>query len=360
MHLPRHPRWPLGSQMMPNETIQVRTARDIPAEAWDRYVKSHPKGSVFHTSAMLQTLAGVPKHHPIGLAALGTNGEIVALLAATRIETVSGLASRFASRCVWNAEPLCNADPVGHDGLSAIIDAHDDELRGRVLFTEVRPLLAETGERTIMESRDYVFKDYLNYVVDTTCSTDVSMARVGKSTRKKIRQSFKRGVEIVIDSSHAGIERMYGLVVESYRRSQIPLADIAMFHEAFDCLGESVVKIRLATHEGQDVAGGISLAFGDRFFAWYGGSTRPKGIVPFDCLTWDEIRWCTENQFRCYDFGGAGWPDEEYGPRDFKAKFGGELTHYGRYRKVYSPLKMRIAETGFKTLRRFVTPGATA
>ena len=32
---------------------------------------------------------------------------------------------------------------------------------------------------------------------------------------------------------------------------------------------------------------------------------------------------------------GAGKPDEDYGVRDFKAKFGGELLEHGRYLKIH-------------------------
>ena len=338
--------------------LKVLTFGEIRSETWDRYVLLHPKGSIFHTSQMIRATAEVPKHDPLGLAAIGPDGQIVALLTATRVKTVSGLASRMASRCIWYAEPVCDDSIDGYDGLDAIIRRHDNEFGGHALFAEVRPLLDDKGEREVMESNGYEFKDYLNYVVDTRDSPETLMGRMGKSVRKKILQSFKRGVDVRIDSTHDGIDRMYALVVESYRRSQIPLADVALFHEALDYLGDGVVQVRLASHEGKDVAGGIGLMFKQRFFAWYGGSVRPQGIVPFDCLTWEEIRWCSENGVHCYDFGGAGWPDEEYGPRDFKAKFGGGLTHFGRYRKVYSPLKMRIAETGFKTLRRFVSPSS--
>ena len=148
---------------------------------------------------------------------------------------------------------------------------------------------------------------------------------------------------------------MYDLVAESYSRSQVPLANKQLFHAALDHFDPSVVQVRLASHEGKDVAGGIGLVFGNRFFAWYGGSLRVKGILPFDCLTWDEIKRSSENDVAIYDFGGAGWPDEEYEPRDFKAKFGGELTHFGRYRKIHSQWKFFLVEKGYQTLRGFVS-----
>ena len=335
---------------------KVLTHKQIQADEWNRYVLDHPKGSVYHTYEFIQSMAEVAKHEPTGLVAVTDDKRIVAMLVTTRIETISGIASNLTSRSVWHAEPIFDDTDLGMAGLEAIVQQHDKISARRALFAEIRPMLSDSGERAILQANGYEFKDYLNYVVDTTADVDTLMSRVGKSGRKKIRQSLKRGVEVRIDNTHEGIDRMYPFLVESYGRSQVPLADVKLFHAALDHFGDEIVQVRLASYQGNDVAAGISLVFKQRFLAWYGGSLRQKGIVPFDCLTWDEIRWCSENGMHWYDFGGAGWPDEEYGPREFKAKFGGTLTHFGRYRKAFSPLKTKAATACFRLLRRFVSP----
>ena len=53
-----------------------------------------------------------------------------------------------------------------------------------------------------------------------------------------------------------------------------------------------------------------------------------------------------------YDFGGAGWPDEEYGPRDFKAKFGGDLVCYGRYRRIYAKYTLGVVSSTYELVRQ--------
>ncbi|MBX3440258.1 MAG: GNAT family N-acetyltransferase, partial [Planctomycetaceae bacterium] len=158
------------------------------------------------------------------------------------------------------------------------------------------------------------------------------------------------------DATHpAGIQKMYEFVRTSYDRSRVPLASIELFRRALDILPEDVVQVRLAYHKGTPVAGGITLVFKNTVYAWYGGTTRPPGVAAFDCLTWDEIAWACRNQQSNYDFGGAGWPEEEYGPRHFKAKFGGQLVNYGRYRKVYSGWKLAVAKSSFHVLRSMIS-----
>ena len=47
---------------------------------------------------------------------------------------------------------------------------------------------------------------------------------------------------------------------------------------------------------------------------------------------------------------GAGTPDSDYGVREFKSKFGGELVEYGRYVKINKPLLFSIGKFGLKVL----------
>jgi lipid II:glycine glycyltransferase (peptidoglycan interpeptide bridge formation enzyme) len=49
---------------------------------------------------------------------------------------------------------------------------------------------------------------------------------------------------------------------------------------------------------------------------------------------------------------GAGKPDEAYGVRDFKAKFGGKLVEHGRFLFVCKPLLYKIGILGVKILKK--------
>ena len=71
-------------------------------------------------------------------------------------------------------------------------------------------------------------------------------------------------------------------------------------------------------------------------------------------LTWGILEWGAKNGYSLYDFGGAGKPDEKYGVRDFKAKFGGELVNFGRNICVHSPRLLKISKLGYQLLRRFL------
>ena len=61
---------------------------------------------------------------------------------------------------------------------------------------------------------------------------------------------------------------------------------------------------------------------------------------------------CKKEGYKFFDFGGAEKPDVPYGIRDYKIQFGGKLVNYSRYNLVKNPIKMKLAETGFKIYQK--------
>lgn len=324
--------------------------------AWNEYVTQHPKGTIFHTEDMVNVFHVTPGYEPFARAAVNEAGDIVALLVAVRVETVSGIASSFASRSIFFAEPICNDNEEGIAGLVELIQLHDRQMKRTTVFSEVRPIGPPGAERIALERCGYDYLDYLNYVVDLMPDIESVRQRLSKSCRQNINRCRNKNVVVREETTAAGIDEMYQLLQCSYEHARVPLADVRMFHAAREMLPPGTVQVRIVSHQGVAVAAGIVLVFKGVIYAWYGGTSRPRGLAPFDILTWDEIEWGCTNHQQLYDFGGAGWPDEDYGPRHFKSKFGGRLVNHGRYRKVSSRWKLALAQTSYRALRRTVSP----
>ncbi len=320
-------------------------------EDWDRYVRQHPKGAVFHAAGMVRAFAETRGVEPYARAAIDSNGTIVALLVSCYVKTLEVLAP-VSSRAVQYAEPLCDPTPTGLAALSELIRSHDEFMRTRALLCEVRTICEPGLEKDALLSNGYEHRDYVNYVIDLRCGADELWKSLDKRLRQKIRGSFRKGVVLRDDNTPEGIARLYGLLQASYRRARIPLPDATLFVNSLACLPQGCVRVRTAYLDQEPVASVISLVFGNRVFSWYGGTVRIRGLSPFACIVWDDIKWSCENGYRYYDFGGAGWPDVDYGPRRFKAHFGGDEVRYGRYTLTYSNVRLKLAEIGFRISRR--------
>ncbi|NJK78480.1 MAG: peptidoglycan bridge formation glycyltransferase FemA/FemB family protein [Chloroflexaceae bacterium] len=325
----------------------------LDTDRWEAFVQQHPKGTIFHTHYMQEVFRQTKNYTPYFLAAINAQREVLALLAAVRVQTLPDPLGWIASRSIWYAEPICRDDEAGIAALVALIRQHDRMLRHKVLFTEIRPIWEAGAERVALERCGYEYYDYLNFMGDLTSSAEDLWNGMIKTCRADIRRSKKRGMHVEEMNTQEGVDVLYHFTQMSYERSRVPLADISMFQAAVRVLQpHTMVRIFIAYQEDKTpLAADIILFYKDLVYAWYGGVQRVKGVFPVECLTWHEIELGKQLGFAHYDFGGAGKPDEPYGVRDFKAKFGAPLVNYGRYRKVYSQWKLELAERAYE-LRR--------
>jgi lipid II:glycine glycyltransferase (peptidoglycan interpeptide bridge formation enzyme) len=110
-----------------------------------------------------------------------------------------------------------------------------------------------------------------------------------------------------------------------------------------------MVRVILASIDGQPAATSIELLFKDVVYGWYGGLDRSySAYVPNELLMWDILKWGAESSYQIYDFGGAGKPNEKYGVRDFKAKFGGDLVCFGRNTYIHRPGLFDLSKAGYR------------
>ncbi len=317
---------------------------------WDRFAENHPSGTVFNSSALIDAFRATPRHEVLAIGAVDQSGEFLAQLVSVATTTMSGIARPFSTRAIMYGPPLCQDSALGQAALAKLLDVVDERMHKVSLFSEIR--LHDQGEsiKQTASGHGYEHSGFLNFLVDVRQPELQLWNAIGKQTRGKIRRSHARGVEIKRDESDAGIEVAYRMIQASFRFKAVPLVDCQLFHETRHHMPSGAFQVRLAQHAGRTVAATIGLVYNDRYYAWYGGTTRPKGIDPFACLVWDEMQWCHQNGLATYDFGGAGVPDQKYGPRIFKSRFHGECVNYGRLRKVYSGAKLAVAERGFRSL----------
>ena len=114
-------------------------------------------------------------------------------------------------------------------------------------------------------------------------------------------------------------------------------------------------EVFLTRVEGVDIGALTLLLYKNLITYWYTGTLREySSYRPSDLLVWHALEWGKKNGFHTFDFGGGGKPDEEYGVRDFKAKFGGNLVNFGRNVRVQSPLLYKASQFGYQLLRRFL------
>jgi lipid II:glycine glycyltransferase (peptidoglycan interpeptide bridge formation enzyme) len=166
----------------------------------------------------------------------------------------------------------------------------------------------------------------------------------------------KKKVYVKEISQAKEIAKVYGILSQTYSKVQVPIADISLFEKAHEYLyRKGMVKFLIAKLNEENIATLVALLFKKTILTWYyGNSAEYNRLSGASLLIWHLIKWGASNGYEILDFGGAGRPNEKYGVRDYKARFGGQKVNYGRYMKVHSPVMLQLAKTGYQIYRKLL------
>ncbi len=73
-----------------------------------------------------------------------------------------------------------------------------------------------------------------------------------------------------------------------------------------------------------------------------------KKIFPTHLAIYSIIEFAIKENLKMVDFMGAGKPDTEYGVRDYKLQFGGDLVDFGRFNIIFKPRLFNLGIWGLK------------
>jgi serine/alanine adding enzyme len=332
----------------------MEIVRELEETAWRAFVEQHPEGMIFHSPEMFRVFGRTKGCRPELWAAVEKR-RIMALFLPVRIAWKGGALRPWTSRAVCFGGVLGYPGAEGNSALSFLLNAYAREIRHAVIFTEIRNRCDSGPIQPTLRREGFLFEDHLEYVIDLGRPLEAIFQSIGRRTRKHIKHGLNRGavrVEEIHDRRRLG--ECYDLLAKTYRAAKVPLTDRSLFEAAFDLLyPRKMVRFALASVDGQPAAVSVELLYKKVLFGWYGGlDRRYSAFVPNELLMWDIFQWGAKNGCGRYEFGGAGKPNETYGVRDFKAKFGGALVNYGRNSRVHRPVLFNIGRTAYQLARR--------
>jgi serine/alanine adding enzyme len=306
-----------------------------------------PESNIFQTPEMRDVFASTKNYEP-KIIAMEHDGEIIDLVLGCIIKEGGGLKGSFSSRAIVTGGPLSRrAD------LTQLMRAFDEEVGPKSLYAQIRNLRDMSSSRRTLEGLGYEFEEHLNYVHNLTKPRSEIWEGFSEGRRKGIKKAESRGLKLV-EGGKEEIDDFYDMVSMTYKEAGIPLADKSLFASAWRFLEpRGMVHLFLVVHEERTLAGRMILAYNGILHDWYAGSvSTAKAQNASEFLVWSIMKWGSDNGFRHFDFGGAGRLGEKYGPGEFKRRFGGTLTNFGRFQKVYHPMKHFVGRKGYEVLRR--------
>ncbi|WMW25439.1 peptidoglycan bridge formation glycyltransferase FemA/FemB family protein [Methanolobus sediminis] len=318
---------------------------------WDAFVLSHPKGNIFQSTMIADVFNRTKNYESISLMAIDEDdGEVLAVLQSAIISEMQGLLSKFSSRSVIQGGPLFKDSQKGLEAVVSLLKHYNTLVGGSIVYTQIRNMWDTSDSRQRLDSLGFEYDQHLDFLIDLDRKEDEIWSGIHKSRRKGINRAEKNGIVVRKVENSDEVCACYELVLETYRRFKIPIADISLFETAYDSLvSKGHADFFIALKDNKAIGTRITLNYKDIVYDWYAGSKQGVDYVD-EALVWQILK---ENagKYKVFDFGGAGHPDKPYGVREFKRRFGGEMVNFGRYEKVHSATRKKVAMVGLKCIK---------
>jgi len=335
--------------------MNVSVVHELPVESWASFILKHPHGNIFHTPEMFEVFNLARGYKP-ELWAATINGQIVSLFIPVQISLMNGLFQAFTTRAVSYGSILFYTEGDNKEALKKLLHTYAQKTTGIPLFTELRNQNDMRDVQPIFQECGFNFQEHLNYLINLDLPEDDIWKEFSKSIRKHIHTAQKKNLTIHEVTDRLQLPIVYNLLKQAYHRIGIPLPALNFFEAAFEVLiPKKMLKIFLVQTEDSYISTRLVLIYKDRVTDWYTGSDRSfAGYFPEEFVIWHILQWAKLHGYRLFDFGGAGIPGVQYGPRIFKEKFGGALVNFGRYTYIHHPVLLTISKIGYEALRKFL------
>ena len=334
--------------------IQILTYNEINKQQWQLLLEQSATATWFQTPEAYEFYASVSEMIPF-VTAVENNGKLRAVCVGYTTKETNAIKQYLTCRAIIIGGPLLVDDATDEEVatlLKAVTNAFTPyTLHPTPIYIESRNFQDYSKWRNIFEQCGFAYQPHLNFHVD--CMQENMLATMSESRRRQIKKSIKSGVEIIEAQSQDDVIAYYEILKDLYiNKVKTPLFPVEFFLSFFD---NSFGKYLLVKYEGKIIGGIMCPILKARtIYEWFvcGLDEQYKNQYPSVMATYAAIEYANSNNISCFDFMGAGKPDEAYGVRDFKARFGGEMVEHGRYLCVRKPLLYNIGKLGVKLLKR--------
>lgn len=324
---------------------------------WADFVYNHPQGNIFQSPEMYDVYEKTTGYEPIFLAVADSNHKMLALLLAVIQRDKSGPIGALTTRAIVYGGPLVMSNDL--KALDILLSQYDDIITKRAIFTQTRNLWDFSDFADVFAGHGYQYSEHLNYFIKLTKGQEKLFSNLSASKRRQIRKALGTDDLQVTDvQDDRDIIAFYAMLHNHYSKTvRKPLPPIDFFFAIRDILvSRNLAKIFVVKYKDEIIGGMVSPISHNyckrTVYEFYVcGSRKHNRLYPSVLTTWAPIRWGADNGVDFFDFMGAGKPTADYGVRDFKAKFGGELVNYGRFEKIHQPFGYTSAKIGFKLWR---------
>lgn len=338
---------------------RILTYYEINPLAWQKLLDESPYATWFQMQEAYQFYAALPNDMTPFACGVEREGELRAVCVGYVTKERSRVKQFYTRRAIIIGGPII-ADSANEEDIASMLYAirqpnrliaqspYRPTWRNLPIYIESRNFHDYSRWKEVFEACGFSYQPHLN--IQVACNEAHTMS---EQRRRQVKKAISNGATICEAQSEQEIRDWYEILYKLYREKvRTPLFTEEFFLQFYR---KGKGKYLLVKHEGKVIGGMMCpILDGKAIYEWYvcGLDEDYREQYPSVMATYAAIEYAKANGLPLFDFMGAGKPDANYGVRDFKKEFGGEVVEHGRFLCVRKPLLFWIGTIGVKILKR--------
>jgi len=329
----------------------IEITNNIDEAAWEKLVENSSNSTFFQTKECYDFYASLSFLEPF-ICGVTEDGKLKGLVCGYIVANGGKLKRFFSRRAIIHGGPML-ADDISNEALAILLKQTRKNLERKAIYIEFRNSNNYSIYRSVFEENDFQYLPHLNYTVNTQYADKITN-KISESKRRQIRKAKLKGVEVIETNAQKDIDEFYAILFRLYQNKVKKPLFPKEFFEKMVSLPHA--HLFVAKYDNRIISGMACVTYkNETVYEWFvcGDKEMYNHLYPSVAITNAAVEYAAKNGFMKFDFMGAGKPDEEYGVREFKEKFGGKLVEYGRYICVNSNLLYKIGAKTINLIRKF-------
>jgi predicted N-acyltransferase len=272
-------------------------------------------------------------------------------LVVVAIQKEKGLKGFFSKRGIIYGGVLTNSS----SSLDVLLKGVVSHYKMSLIYLEVRNNFDYSHYKDIYISNKWNFNEHLNVQLKIENKTiDDLLSEMKYNKRREINLSIKNESVTRPAESIKEVEELYNILKDLYiTRVKLPIFPLDFF---IDLYNSSIGNVIVVVHNNKVIGGAFNvfykgLSLNTLYYA--GLRNYHKKIYPTHLAILGSIEFALENDIKIFDFMGAGKPNIDYGVRDYKLSFGGDLVEHGRFSYILNKPLFKLGKFGLYIMSKF-------
>jgi lipid II:glycine glycyltransferase (peptidoglycan interpeptide bridge formation enzyme) len=308
---------------------------EIEQSQWQQLVAESSTASFFQTPECYNFYASLSFLEPF-VCGVSENTKLVGILCGYVISEGNVLKRFFSRRAIVPGGVLIHP-AISDTALRILLTTATKHLIKKAIYLEIRNYNDYSNYRVTFEAVGFSYVPHLNFHVSTP-DVETALKQLNTTKRRDIKLSGREGAEWFETKNPDDLKEYYLILRELYRtKIKTPLFPFEFFEKLIQL---EQGKLFIVKHKGKVIGGSVCVVLrGRTIYEWFvcGLDGQIKNVLPSTVATWAAIEYAATNGYSWFDMMGAGKPNEGYGVREFKSKFGGELVEHGRSLYICKP-----------------------